>query len=397
MSLNFSRQTFFAVFLPLTLVAGLFWLSEIRGYRAEMTLFVLPKTEYAKGAAHNLAALAREVSFANGVYQAEIFPENPLLGLTPSERRAFWQKKATIITSGQSDLIRISVGGADQREALDLANVVLAEIVSTGSRYYNQKTDIDLRVVEEAVAIPSFTAWPRFVVLTLASALFFTLVFFAVYGAINQLFPKKHIAYPGTAEYAISPDTFKPRVPTYWNQGEGSVEMKSAAAASLPDTADEPEAIQKTGEQSEEQAFESDFREYPQEEVSEYSTQESRTDEEYIEPAESVLTEEVVTPTETVTVETVPEEKPEDIQPEESYVGYVEHAAAPDNLPVFDGPITPLQGAQARLMKLDIDANRALLSSDETVEEIDRSTPKTHEPTPEEYKRRLNDLLSGKM
>jgi hypothetical protein len=87
---------------------------------------------------------------------------------------------------------------------------------------------------------------------------------------------------------------------------------------------------------------------------------------------------------------------------EEVSAGYVSHAAAPDNLPIVDGPITPLQGAQARLMKADIDATaEANAAAAEPifpeVAKTEPTEPQTHEPTPEEYRRRLNELLSGKM
>jgi predicted amidohydrolase len=54
-------------------------------------------------------------------------------------------------------------------------------------------------------------------------------------------------------------------------------------------------------------------------------------------------------------------------------------------------------------MKEDIDTNaRTLAVSPELAvtgpaTEVDLSEPQTHEPTPEEYRRRLNELLSGKM
>lgn len=398
MSLNFSRQTFIAVFVPLILVAGLFWLSEIRGYEARMSLLVLPKTEFAKGAASNLSALARELPFAAAVYESEMALENPLVGKTVAEKSALWREAVTVATSGRSDLIRITVRGADQDEALSLAEAVTAELVRTASRYYNQKTDIDIRVIEEPATIPSFTEWPRFLALTFGTALSFTVLFFLVYGLIDRLFPKKTAA--GNGEYTISPDTFKPRVPTYWQQGESSsVEpafsspaISAAAERLAEESAVQYEFTERTEEPQEPEvsAEPEEFGESPVEEMVEAPL--AITDE----AAESA----VVPATEEVLAETPfsPEvfEAPETIVAPDEPVRYVEHAAAPDNLPVFDGPLTPLQGAQARLMKLDIDAMAEALSTDAMVEEIDR-TPKTHEPTPEEYKRRLNDLLSGKM
>ncbi|MFA9262448.1 MAG: hypothetical protein ACEQSB_03800 [Undibacterium sp.] len=397
MSLNFSRQTFWAVFVPLTLVAGLFWLSEIRGYRAEMSILVLPKTEFAQGAAANLAALARELPFASAVYENGQTLESPFTGKTAGERMKLWQEVATVATSGRSDLVRISVRATEQDEALLLVKAVAAELVRTGSRYYNQKTDIDIRVIEEPATIPSLTAWPRFLLFTFGTSLAFTFLFFLVHEIIERLFPKKKLSYSGNGEYTISPDTFKPRVPTYWSHDEKSVGTEMPFVA-----AEEPSRPEIQSEEVEEavSVIPDDFSNQAADET-QYETN--------VTASPAVFTEE-----DTETDETDPVEprvnaenevenlahvsvfEPLSTDAEVAQYHYVEHAAAPDNLPVFDGPITPLQGAQARLLKLDIDANAESLAAAEEIEEIDH-TPKTHEPTPDEYKRRLNELLSGKM
>ncbi|MFZ1626603.1 MAG: hypothetical protein WAT81_02245 [Candidatus Moraniibacteriota bacterium] len=404
---NLFRQSFWAVFVPLLLVAGLFWMDELRGYRVEVSLLVLPKMEIAAGAAGNLAALARETSFALAVYDADDQVENPLIGKTPAERKAIWKKTARIGLVGESDVIHISVLGSDQDEALGLTKSVVTELVRTGSRYYNQKTDVDIRVVEEPVMIPSLTAWPRFLAFIIGTALFFTTLFFLVYSLIERLFPKRHTVPAGNGEYVISSDTFKPRVPTYWGREDHAYPAEVPATVSTaPEEArddeyatDEPMA----------RALEGYAAPARTESISEIETE---TDP--VEPIETIaLTEEPTDLTESYVEEVTVPEVIEDTVNEESYeepaaeteptetttyAGYALHAAAPDNLPIVDEPINPLQGAQSRLMKADIDAAaeaRAFAAEAALPEEP--SKPQTHEPTPDEYRRRLNELLSGKM
>ena len=49
-------------------------------------------------------------------------------------------------------------------------------------------------------------------------------------------------------------------------------------------------------------------------------------------------------------------------------------------------------------MKADIDATAAAYAAmTEPALPAEPAKPQTHEPTPEEYRRRLNELLSGKM
>lgn len=376
---NLLRQSFWVVFAPLLLAAGLFWMDELRGYRAEMSLLVLPKTQLAAGAAGNLAALGREVPFALSVYENGSVMESPLVGKTPAQRKAIWKKTVTINLVPKSDIIHISSLGSDRDEALQLTKAVLAELVRTGSRYYNQKTDVDLRVIEEPVMIPSFTAWPRFLVYIVGTALFFTVLFFAVYSLIDRLFPKRRELPTGNGEYVISPDTFKPRVPAYWGREEH---------VSYPTETAEASPVYDDTTYIEEPVIEAPLAEDLPTDLPE--------DEEYVEEAviPEVIEDEV--PAEELYEEEVTTASDEPAAP--VYAGYVSHAAAPDNLPIIEESITPLQGAQARLMKADIDATAAAYASEaEAALPEEPALPQTHEPTPEEYRRRLNELLSGKM
>jgi len=396
---NLFRQSFWAVFVPLTLVAGLFWLSEIRGYRAEMSLFVLPKTAFAEKAATNLAALSREIPFALAAYASEPALVSPLMGKTVAERRALWSKAVQVETVVGSDVIRITTRGSDQAEALTLVKAVTAELVRTASRYYNQKTDVDIRVIAEPVATPSFTAWPRFLVATFSTSIFFTVLFFIIHGLIDRLFPRIHLGHNRESEYTISPDTFKPRVPAYWSHEDKTAtsEPKAPVEPAIDMAAHFREDIQSFSPASPEPVEPAPVEASPSlAYVAEAESVESNAEEVSAREHEAIVAEPVSEPINGI--------EPEPMATEAlPYAGYATHAAAPDNLPIYDGPITPLQGAQARLLKLDIDAQAESLSADAAIEELDRTlepepaAPKTHEPTPDEYKRRLNELLSGKM
>jgi hypothetical protein len=363
-------------------------MDELRGYRGEMSLLVLPKADIARGAAANLAALARETSFAALVYEevgAGI--ENPLVGRTPAERQAIWKEAADVRVVGSSDVIRIVATGGDQDEALTLSKALAAELVRTASRYYNQKTDLDIRIVTDPVAIPSLSAWPRFVAYIIGTALFFTALFFIVYTLIERIFPKRSAPQSGGGEYVISPETFKPRKPAYWDRDEQAFPREAVAASieseAVPEiTAETPDML----EYEEEPAAEADAFAEPLVAPEAWPA---------ALPIEGPVIEETFTPEE---YQPSYEAERAGLTDGDSTSGYVAHAAAPDNLPIIEGPITPLQGAQSRLMKADIDATaEAYAAMTEPVLPEEPAKPQTHEPTPEEYRRRLNELLSGKM
>lgn len=376
---NLFRQSFWAVFLPLLLAAGLFWMDEMRGYTGEISVAVFPKTEFALHAAANLAALSRETTFASAVYEAEERLGNPFTGQTPATRKKLWRDQAEIQTVDTSDVIHIAAHGDESDEAQVLARAIVAELVQTASHYYNQKTDIDIRIVSDLVVVPSFSAWPHFLSLAVVTALGFTVVFFLVYRLIEWVFPKRRSSLIRDHEYTITPETFTPRIPAYWGREEPvhSVDLETPIPS------------------QQEQFEETSMPAIPTE-------KEMAWDPMALDPSPQAPT--AVDTYASVPAPSVSYEAERAGLADEVSAGYVYHAAAPDNLPIVDGPITPLQGAQARLMKADIDATaRALAQMPEptVLESVGQDdatlTPQTHEPTPEEYRRRLNELLSGKM
>lgn len=385
---NLFRQSFWVVFVPLLLAAGLFWMDELRGYRGEMALLVLPKDDVARGAAANLAALARETAFAASVYEevgAGI--ENPLVGRTPAERQAIWKKAVDVRVVGTSDVIHIASLGDDQDEALALSKAVAAELVHTASRYYNQKTDLDIRIVADPAAIPSLSAWPRLLVYIIGTAFFFTILFFLVYATIERIFPKRSVPQPGNGEYVISSETFRPQKPAYWDRDEPSFLREAVVSSTEPVRAAEVTEAPVMPELEAESAPEVDAVLEPVITPEEWSAD--------FPPEEAVIEEEAFAEEE---YQPSYEAERAGLGDENTVSGYVAHAAAPDNLPIIEGPITPLQGAQSRLMKADIDATaEAYAAMTEPVLPEEPTKPQTHEPTPEEYRRRLNELLSGKM
>lgn len=388
------RQSFWVVFVPLLLAAGLFWMGELRGYRAEMSILILPKTDLAHGAAANLVALAHGTAFVQAVYADELShgAESPITGKTSAEIDRLWKKEVAVRLIGSSDVVRIAAFGNDQDEALTLSKAVAVTLVRTASRYYNQKTDIDVRIVSDPVALPSLTAWPRFTLYTVGTALFFTALFFTVYSITGRIFPKRLVRQSVGGEYVISPETFKPKKPAYWDREEPVSHSEQAVFEDVAESSDEAQEIFDDIAPTVESALV--HAEEPVSQTVDLVAPE-------IVPEEWSVDSSLDNPI--FESSYIPEEHhssyaAERAAQDEEAAGYVSHAAAPDNLPIVDGPITPLQGAQSRLMKADIDAAmeaRAQATDPEILEEL--SKPQTHEPTPEEYRRRLNELLSGKM
>jgi hypothetical protein len=370
---NIFRPYFAVVFLLLSVAAGLFWLGELRGYRAELLLLALPRTEATRGAAENLSAIGNSLVFAVSVYDAAPALGDPFLGKLPAERKARWQKTVDIRPLEGSDVIVVEARGVDQDTAETLARTIATQLAASASRLYDVKTDLELRILEGPYVISSLSAWPRFALYTFGTGFAFTLLFFAVLSTLEALFPKRRghvrpVEPQPAGEYVISADTFRPRRPASWSR-----EAATPAAAPMPLVTRE-------------------------EEYEEVPSAEETFDDGAVSPMELERGDEPV-PEEELSDESVsPAPLPEEIfEPTLDPLPNFQRSAAPDNLPIVEAPLSPLQGAQARLMKADIDATAAAQALESEVALGEESGPLTHEPTQEDYKRRLNELLSGRI
>lgn len=313
---------FFVTLAAVTLAASLVWLDTFRSYEAEAVALVVERSNFGGKSAATLVGLSRTLPFYDRVLSSNELLEDTAAGMTPERRKASWLERVRVITKDEGGVLTIQAWGENQEEARLLARATIETLFETASLYYNIKTDLDVRLIENAVIRPVVRSYPRLVLWSLVSGIIITSLFFAILSALDRLFSHQrstpffsHVP----SEQHISPDTFKPVPPAY------------------------------------------------------FPVQEERT--EYIAPeaGEDDLH---------VTFETAETAH----QPSAK-------AAAPPNLPILEeGELSPLLGAQARLIKQDIDATVARQSEETEVVHV----PRTEEPSNEEYRRRLNDLLSGK-
>ncbi|MEP7162919.1 MAG: hypothetical protein ABI747_04125 [Candidatus Moraniibacteriota bacterium] len=322
---------FLATFLAVTFAAGLVWLDSFRGYEAETTVLILEKGERSR-AALTLSELARNLSFYDAVLSRNDLLDDPFAGQAPDKRKAGWHTLMRLTPANESGVVVLTAWADNQEQARLLSRETVATLFETATRFYNVKTDIELRIVDGPLIHSGLRGTGLFVFVSLLSGFAVTLVFFLVLTSLDRAFPGKRKAGVFSEErgFHITPETFRPTPPAVW--------------------------------------------------MSEMS-EESRAEKENIPFRESE-------------VFSVPSEAPDGVLSRG-----MAKAEAPANLPIMaleEESVTPLQGAMARLMKEDVDATARAQAVEPIFGDAGRA-PMTHEPTQEEFKRRLNDLLSGKM
>ncbi len=373
---NFFSPYFWVTLVALTLASGLFWLGSFRHVEGTVSLLMLAKSDTAIVAPGNAKQLLLSTSF-----QKALTPRFNLLD-APFEQDIFkhraWDEMIQAKVLPESSVLVVTTSTETDREGKFLLDALVKELMHTLSQFYNFETELDVRIIDGPRFTTGVSTWPRFLAASLGSGFLITSLFFLFLSALEHLTTKRHFEEKQRAVYHISPETFRPQaVAPYWSREE------TLASPVPPEETVEPE--------------------YPKEETV-YPYAESFSDPnpaEVIEAlpdepeAESLYQEESVSQAESG--ETLSEAIQERAVPH----GYAT-GPAPDNLPIAD--LSPLEEANARLLKADIDAVAEVQSeaAEQTLvatlpETLVTTEPRTGEPTQEEYKRRLNELLSGRL
>lgn len=378
---NFFSLYFWVTFVALGIASGLFWLGSFRQVQGEVSLLMLPKVETAIVAPGNAKALLVSESF-----KKETLAELERTA-SPVEQEMLegngWEKHVRGEVLSESSVLSLRTMLETRGEAKSLLDVITKQLVNRLSQFYNVESELDLRLIDGPRFETKVSSWPLLVATSLGSGLAVTTAFFLFLSLLEHIFSRRATEKAVREAYHISPETFRPKaaVPPYWSR------EKEVAPRSEYHPVEAP---------LEEEVVSSQVSE-PEEETL-YPYEETFTDPN---PADviSMLPEEPIASEETFSEETTPSfQTVSDFEPESRPVAT---GPAPDNLPIFED-LSPLEEATARLFKADIDETAALQAKAAETElkealEAIPAEPQTGEPSQEEYKRRLNELLSGRL
>lgn len=328
------RGMFLITLFFVSAASALFFLDVFRSYESEVRILVVGRSAAVnpEQASANLAALVGTLPFYDRLAADDIL-DDPLAGYPQADRRARWHDTVQAVREADGSIIVITAAGEDPDEARVLAGRVGKTLFGMAGLYYDVKSGIDMRTIEGPVAETVIKHPVAYAAASLFSALAVTAVFFGFL-----------IALPALLGRSRRNDVSEPVHAGHAVSGYG-------IGDAVP----------------------------------------------YIDPSKFIPV------------------RPSSLPYEERYAGLPSDihvpsakAAAPDNLPIadaFDLPVSdeplPFEFEEPAEESVEI---HPLLSDEETVEptvtmEADASgesvSPERGEPTAEEYKRRLNELLSG--
>lgn len=366
----YSRLWWFsAITLCFVVASGLFWWNDFSAYRGSASVLVKEFTCPTGEAVDTIVGLTKNLSF----YETLLRDHPKLVDMfskqSPDDRRAMWNDRLRI--SHQSGgVIDITVWGATPEEATTWTRSTVETFVTTASRYYDMKTDIDIRltdgpIVHSELRYPLVWATVSVVSGGVLMILFLTLLrwFPSIYGGIvfigrlTKDVPERTKGFfterwsPG--KWTIDPRKFVPQKPERLFSFEGE-------PVNTPEPLPVPENSPTILAEAEAMA--------------------------------TVTPSKVVHPVANVVAKAAPTLQTLSADEWTGVIDYrTQSIPAPDT--ISPSPPTILEPLQGVVKSVTMEAT---VTSDATTEAVADTAKQSAEPTEEEYKRRLNDLLSGK-
>jgi capsular polysaccharide biosynthesis protein len=332
------QRSFAVTLFFVTMATLLFWLDSFRAYESEVRVLVIGKSPNvaADQVVENFAELSKSLSFYERVLEGSDLIDDDFQGYSQDKRKELWNETVSVKRSDKSGVLIITAKQERAEKAKLLSEETVKTLFAVASFYYNIKTDIDMRVVDEPITKTVLRDPIQYVLVSFASAFGVTAFFFGLLSVVPLLFGERKAAPApsfevGAAVPFIDPRKFVPARPTnlaFESSHEAQESLEKVGEPAPSQEAARSEAV-------------SDERLLPGMDVEELPFQFEETyEEEKEELPQGMLRDE----------EEIPEVEIEEVFPET----VSEEVAKQEEAPVKHG-----------------------------------------EPTVEEYKRRLNELLSG--
>lgn len=177
---NAWQRSFFVTLFFVLLAALLFWLDGFRTYQSEVRLMVIGKVPSVATdqVVENMSELSTNLSFYERLIEENPTIEDDFVGYTKDQRKKLWNETVEVVRSDKSGVLSVTAKAETPEEAKRLAEATVKTLFSVASFYYNIKTDLDLRVVDESIVKTTVDRPFLYVLTSFGSALVVVIVFF---------------------------------------------------------------------------------------------------------------------------------------------------------------------------------------------------------------------------
>jgi len=190
----FKLKTFW---ISILIVSGIIFLALNnlnRGYQTETDILIIPKNSLIAGnisqIIENLSQIPLTLSFYKRVNQenGDVF-DDTILELPDYKKQIYWKSRLKIIHIKGSGILKIITFGNNSYQAELLNQEVVRTFLVSISSYYNIKTELDLRIINQFIT--NFTNQSNFSILFFESLLGGFILSSLIFGASFYFFQKE--------------------------------------------------------------------------------------------------------------------------------------------------------------------------------------------------------------
>ena len=161
---------FFVIAIVLSVVAFLVFLDGSKSYTVETSIILIPKSEKAaKDSEHiveNMRVIPTKVSFYDKMIK-DNYINDQFGGLSNNKKENSWNEIIKTTRDGKSSIVDISISGKDSENAEELSDATISTLINVMSFYYNIKDDIDIRIIQGPSTETHAGSWFLFAILSL--------------------------------------------------------------------------------------------------------------------------------------------------------------------------------------------------------------------------------------
>ena len=183
---RFSTQVF-VVGVILSLTFFLLLIDSFKTYRSETSILVVAKSEIAaKNEAQllsNMLEFPKTLSFYDALLKNNTDVRDVTVGLSADQRKKRWNEMLSVErASANASVIKISITAKNQNDAQQLNQKTVRTLFNVVSLYYDVKNDVDLRIVYGPIVKSQVLSWQLLLAISIGIgflvAAFLQLIFF---------------------------------------------------------------------------------------------------------------------------------------------------------------------------------------------------------------------------
>ncbi|EKE19797.1 MAG: hypothetical protein ACD_8C00103G0002 [uncultured bacterium] len=164
---------FFVVGLVLSLTFFLLAIDSVKTYRSEVLILVNLKSETAikqqEQLLDTIVELPKTLAFYDQILAKNKNVRDVSENLDPDKRKDSWNKMLSISRVGKNSLIfKISISTKSASDSEQLSSKTVRELFDRIAFYYDIKKDFDLRIIEKPIARTEVSAWPWILIVSFA-------------------------------------------------------------------------------------------------------------------------------------------------------------------------------------------------------------------------------------